>query len=167
MSISAPRCINSEYSSQFNTFGKFYYLNTLASWTRSWSVVVRIGDVGAVGGQIGLVHIPIVILEIQTQFQFIRLIQNNGSPEQDQVELISKPLQLTDNSCDHQGRSQLPCKCCQLFPLLQSTEHYADQLIKSINRACWQKMKRHDDLSHHPFVEINWFSINAAPVLRR
>ena len=31
--------------------------------------------------------------------------------------------------------------------------------MKFINRACWQKVERHDDLSHHPFVEINWFPL--------
>ena len=48
-----------------NSFQQGVYLNTLVSRPRSGSVVIMIRYVGAVGGQIGFVHIPIVILEIE------------------------------------------------------------------------------------------------------
>ena len=52
-----------------NTFQQVVYLNTLVSRHRSGSVVIRIWYVGAVCGQIGFVHIPIVILEIGIIFK--------------------------------------------------------------------------------------------------
>ena len=59
-----------------NKFQQVVYLNTLVSRPRSGSVVIRIWYVGAVCGQIGFVHIPIVILEIGIIFhkQIIKLL---------------------------------------------------------------------------------------------